>query len=212
MLAVEQWKAIEERLGPDWDGAELSFVAEDRGAVAESATVLGPLGPGRIGDELRFHVGRRGGGPEKVRNLLARLDRKRIWGALTLLGTELEVPVAVPRPSASLAGTWDAALAALPPGSRDLLCELELDSSDYVARAALLGAPLNPTKSRDAIALRFRVSDGGGYGASPAMARRCLERMDAEGITGRVTVLHGQSDTDPAGTQGPVWRVAGRSV
>ena len=44
------------------------------------------------------------------------------------------------------------------------------------------------------------------------MTRRCLERMDAEGISGRVTVLHGISDTDRAATQGPVWRIAGRSV
>jgi hypothetical protein len=44
------------------------------------------------------------------------------------------------------------------------------------------------------------------------MARRCLERMDAEGITGDVTVLHGLSDTDDVYTQGPVWRIGGRSV
>jgi hypothetical protein len=44
------------------------------------------------------------------------------------------------------------------------------------------------------------------------MARRCFERMDAEGITGRVTVVHSLSDADNEVTQGPVWRVAGRSV
>jgi hypothetical protein len=36
--------------------------------------------------------------------------------------------------------------------------------------------------------------------------------MDAEGITGRVTVLHGLADTDRAATQGPVWRIGGKSV
>ena len=35
----------------------------------------------------------------------------------------------------------------LPPGWRELLCELELDSTDYLPRAALLGAPLNPTRN-----------------------------------------------------------------
>jgi hypothetical protein len=44
------------------------------------------------------------------------------------------------------------------------------------------------------------------------MARRCFERMDAAGITGRVSVLRGLSGTQNAATQGPVWRVAGRSV
>ena len=75
--------------------------------------------------------------------------------------------------------------AQLPPDWSDLLCELELDSSDHVPRAALLGAPLNPSRVPDAIALRFRASGKQGYGVSPQMARRCFERMDAEGITGR---------------------------
>ena len=44
------------------------------------------------------------------------------------------------------------------------------------------------------------------------MARRCFERMDAERITGAIEVLTGLSDTENAVTQGPVWRVAGRSV
>jgi len=44
------------------------------------------------------------------------------------------------------------------------------------------------------------------------MVRRCLERMDAEGITGRVRVLRALSETENVATQGTVWRVAGRSV
>ena len=71
---------------------------------------------------------------------------------------------------------------------------------------------MNPTRNLDAIALRFRVSGKQGYGVSPLMARRCFERMDAEGITGRITVLHGLSETENAVTQEPVWRLAGRSV
>jgi hypothetical protein len=214
MLAVEQWNAILERLGVGWDEAELSWIPEEEAAVDESAAVLGPLGPGRIGSELRIQVRRRGSGPNRVRNLLERLDEKRIWGTLALVDSTLESPAEAeaPRAERGLAQAWDAELARLAPGWRDLLCELELDSSDYVPRAALLGAPLNPTRRRDAIAIRFRVSRGGGYGASPGMARRCLERMDAEGITGEVTVLHGLSDTDNVYTQGPVWRIGGRSV
>jgi len=217
MLAVDQWAALQEGLDPRWEAAKLSFSAEEARAVPESATVLAPLGPGRVGPALRFEVARLGGGPEKLRNLLGRLDDKRIWGTLELLEVRQapEAPraaVATAAPRASLADAWDRELAKLAPGWRDLLCELELDSSDYVPRAALLGAPLNPTRRHDALALRFRVSDGGGYGTSPGMVRRSLERMDAEGITGRVTVLHGLADTDRAATQGPVWRIGGKSV
>ena len=221
MLAADQWTAIEEGLGAAWDTASLSFFAEEARAVPESAAVLAPLGPGRVGSELRFEVARLGGGPQKLRNLLGRLDEKRIWGTLTLVEA-LQAPAPAPRAetdsAAAVAGVmglaeaWDREVAKLAPGWRDLLCELELDSSDYVPRAALLGAPLNPTRRTDALALRFRVSDGGGYGTSPGMTRRCLERMDAEGITGRVTVLHGLADTDRAATQGPVWRIGGKSV
>jgi len=212
MPAVDQWKAIEANLGDTWDEAQLLFVVEDSGAVADCAAVLAPLGPGRAGSELRLHVARQGGGPEKLQNLLGRLDRKRIWGTLTLVGARHEQR-AEPAPAArGLAESWDAALVELPPDWSDLLCELEVDSTDYLPRAALLGAPLNPTRNPEATALRFRVSGKQGYGTSPGMVRRCLERMDSERITGRVTVLHALSDTENVGTQGPVWRIAGRSL
>jgi len=212
MPSVDQWKVIEANLGDAWDEAQLSFVVEESGAVADGAAVLAPLGPGRAGSELRFQVARQGGGPEKLRNLLRRLDRKRIWCTLTLVGVHHEPRAEQARLARGLAESWDAALVELPPDWSDLLCELELDSTDYLPRAALLGAPLNPTRNPEAIALRFRVSGKQGYGTSAGMARRCLERMDAEGITGRVTVLHALSDTENVATQGPVWRIAGRSV
>ena len=216
MRAVEQWNALQPELGDAWERATLAFAVDDREAVADAAGVLGPIGAGRVGNELRFELSRRGGGPEKLRNLLRHLDRKRVWGDLTLVGVERPAPTTplgvTPEPRSSLAGSWDAEVTKLPAGWRDLLCELELDSTDYLARAALLGAPLNPTRNPDEIALRFRASSGGGYGTSTVMVRRCLERMDAEGISGRVRVLPALSDTENVATQGPVWRVAGKSV
>ena len=212
MRAADQWVRLQGTLESDWAEAQLAFAPE--GPVADAAAVLAPLQPGRAGAELRFHVSRTGSEPEKVRNLLERLDQKRIWGTLSLVDTTLVTPVPTP-PSTraeALTDAWEAVLAALPPGWSDLLCELEVDSSDHIPRAALLGAPLNPSRSRSAIALQFRVSGKQGYGVSPGMARRCFERMDAEGITGRIVVLHGLSDTENDVTQGPVWRVAGRSV
>ena len=214
MRAADQWAQIEESLGSDWAETRLSFAPE--GSVADAAAILGPLQPGRVGDELRLHITRSDGGPERARNLFRRLDRRRIWGTLALLdvveGERAASPAQAVASTQSLVDSWEAALAELPPGWSDLLCELELDSSDHLPRAALLGAPMNPTRVVDANALRFRCSGKQGYGVSPGMARRCFERMDAEGITGRITVLHGLSDTENADTQGPVWRLAGRSV
>jgi hypothetical protein len=216
MRAVDQWRGIEESLGSDWDEASFSFAVEDRGSIGAAAAVLAPLGPGRSGSELRFQIQRQGGGPEKLRNLLGRLDQKRVWGTLALVDTRVEAPAALAPATEPetrrLAASWDAAVSELPPGWSDILGELEIESTDLLPRAALLGAPLNPTRNPDAIALRFRVSNGEGYGASTGMARRCLERMDAEGITGRVRVLQGLSDTENVATQGPIWRIAGRSV
>lgn len=214
MAAADQWARIEEALDPEWAELRLAFAPE--GAFADAAAVLGPLQPVRVGDELRFHVTRSDGGAERTRNTLSRLDRKRVWGALALIEvTESDAPAAIPTvPAAALgvADSWDEAISSLPPDWSDLLCELELDSSDHVPRAALLGAPMNLTRVPDAIALRFRASGKQGYGVSPQMARRCFERMDGDGITGRITVLRVISDSENADTQGPVWRVAGRSV
>ena len=42
------------------------------------------------------------------------------------------------------------------------------------------------------------------------MVRRCLERLDDEGISGQLRILRVLSDTDPVATQGPVWYVGGQ--
>jgi hypothetical protein len=215
MRTVDQWAQIEEGLPPDWSETQLAFVAE--GSVADAATALGPLQPGRVGDTLRLHITRADGGVERARNIFRRLDSSRIWGTLELIGAIADV---VPGPAdgetltsrASLAQAWDAALAELPPDWSDILCILEVDSSDHVPRAALLGAPLNPSRVLGEVALQFRASGKQGYGVSPQMARRCFERMDAEGITGSVRIAYGLSETENVATQGPVWRLAGRSV
>jgi hypothetical protein len=215
MRAAEQWAQIEDGLDPTWAEVRVAFTPE--GSLDEAAAVLAPLQPGRAGGELRLHITRSGGGTERARNIFRQLDRKRVWGTLALLDTSTAsafpaAPTSVEQPSRPLAEAWSDTLAALPPDWSDLLCELELDSSDHLPRAALLGAPMNPTRNPEATALRFRVSGKQGYGVSPQMARRCFERMGSEGITGRITVLYELSDTENAVTQGPVWRVSGRSV
>jgi hypothetical protein len=224
MRAADQWERIAQTLPERWEEARLAFSPEDPGSLAEAAGVLAPLGPGRGLDSLRFHVRPSGGpsGVESVRNLMSRLDAKRIWGELSLVEAkvpERESPAArsheasaeAQAPTRELVAAWEDEVAKLPPDWSDLLCELELGSSDFLARAALLGAPLNPTRAPGALALRFRVGRNG-YGTSPTMTRRCFERMDAEGITGRIRSLNVLASVGNVSTQGPVWRVAGRAV
>ncbi len=213
MRAAEQWEQIRQTLPQGWDEARLSFTVEDPAEAAAAAGVLAPLGPGRAGNTLRFHIRPSGGpvGAESVTNLLERLDRGRIWGTLTLEEARAAEKGAEVGPASSLVVAWDTELAKLPPDWSDILGELEVDSSDFLPRAALLGAPLNPTRNPDALALRFRVGRGG-YGTSPTMARRSFERMDEEGITGRLRILNALSNVGNVATQGPVWRVAGRAV
>jgi len=178
-----------------------------------AAALLGPANPGLAGAELRFSVDRGGAGasPEAVRRLLRRLDAAGIGASLRLVSaTKTESAPEPERPR--LAAAWQTARATLPPDWSDLYCELELPSSDYLQRAALLLAPANPGKTPDRSAFRFRVARRFGYGVSPEMVRRCFERLDAEGIHGRFTILRALADTHNVATQGPVWYVGGKAV
>ena len=106
------------------------------------------------------------------------------------------------RASRASAEAWDEALAALPPDWSDLYAEVELTSTDHLERAALLLSPINPARYGDSPALRFRVARTFGYGASPAMVRRCLERMDAEGIRAQVRILRCSPTPTPSRRRG----------
>ncbi len=124
-------------------------------------------------------------------------------------------PRPIRRPSGrrrTLADAWSAALLTLPEDWSDLYAELTLRSSDHLEHAALLTAPLNPLRVGNTLSLRFRVARRFGYGASPGMVRRCLARLDEEGMPGTLEIIHGLSDTHNVATQGPVWRIGGRSV
>jgi len=64
----------------------------------------------------------------------------------------------------------------------------------------------------DLSTLQIRTASHVGYGVSPEMLRRCFERLDRERITGRVEIVQTVSDAHPVATQGPVFRLGGRSV
>ena len=213
MGLVAMWDEISRKLPADWQEARLRLLP-DAGRSTRAAALLGPLGPGRVAGELRLAVSRRGSpGPEQLRRLLARLDEERIGGRLELL-TAVEAEVEGerdPRPKpSSLAAEWDRLTAALPEDWSDLLCHLQLHSSDDLDPSAVALAPVNPTL--DGLGFRFRVACRFGYGAAPEMARRCLARLDEAGIPGELRVLDALADTKPIGTQGPVFIVARRAV
>jgi hypothetical protein len=209
---AEQWHEIESRLPAGWKAAQLSLAVSLDADPNRVALILASLAPGRVGPGFRFEVR-----PDKSpANVFRRLDREGIRGRVDLLETETapteQVAVEPPHTRARLTGQWDRIVTDLTPDWSDVYAELELDSSDFVARAALLAAPLNPARYGGPTVLRFRAASQRGYGTAPEMARRCFERLDAERITGSIRVLRALSHTSHASTQGPVWRVGGRSV
>jgi hypothetical protein len=212
---ARQWRDIERRLPEDWADARLWLMPADPAQLDRVLALLGPLSPGRHGQAVRFFVARRGAGPgpDAVRRLTRLLDREGIRGRLELLESVRLAPpaqAARDRTRGSAAAGWDEALAGLPDDWSDLHCELELTSSDHLERAALALAPVNPARTPGSPGFRFRVARRFGYGASPQMARRCLERLDEAGIPARLRVLRVLSDTKPAATQGPVWYAGGK--
>jgi hypothetical protein len=213
MGLVDQWTAIERGLDPKWRDARLDLVVDDAAQLSRASALLGPASPGRTGNTIRFTTARGGAmvGPEAVRRMLKRIDDERIGGTLTLVSSGEAAPEPVIT-RASLAAEWDAALTVLPSDWSDLLCELELTSSDHIERGALLIAPLNPIQGTGRPGFHFRCAHTFGYGASSGMVRRCLARLDEERIPGEVRVLRAMSDTHPVGTQGPVWRIGERAV
>ena len=211
MTLAEQWREIEAGLPDGWTEARVTLtVAEDERAD-QAALMLGPLSPGRTGSTFRLQVGA-GRSPQGV---FARLDSEGIRGRVDLVAADERAPGGAParvERSRPLTEQWDEEMARLPADWSDVYAEVELDSSDFLQRGALLLAPVNPAHYGGPTTLRFRSARLSGYGVAPSMARRCLERLDAEGITGRFRILRVLSATSHVATQGPVWRVGGRSV
>jgi hypothetical protein len=207
---AEQWDRIVRSLPEGWHEAALRLVLPERGRRDRAAALLGPLAPGRVRDHIRFVVSRDSGvGPDAARRLLARLDEEGIKGTL-ILGASAAREAAEEQAHGALALQWDALVGDLPEDWSDLLCRVTLDSSDDVPRAALLSAPLNPSRPSGEVGFDFRVARLSGYGTSAQMARRCLVRLDQGGIPGAFEILRALSDTHHASTQGPVWYVGGK--
>jgi hypothetical protein len=222
IVLVQQWEEIEAALPAGWATARLRISFADETTAVRATALLGPLGPGRSGADVRLGVTRSGEGvgPAGLVRALRRLDAARLRGTLELVAVEEAEPERAPvepagaaaAAAASLAESWDALVATLPPDWSDLYVEVGLRSSDYLARASLNMTPLNPRRAVGRAALTFRAARRFGYGAAPSMVRRCLERCDRDSIRGDLRLLRVLSDTSPVATQGPVWHIGGRTV
>src|SRR5207247_2074572 len=145
---VGQWKRIQAGLPDDWVVAELRLEVRSERAAERAAALLGPVQPFRPEPTvLRFSSARGGTGlsPDLITRLLRRLDQTRIMGELKLDGSQV-APTRAVSAASSLAESWGAALAGLPADWSDLYAELRLLSTDYLERAAVLCAPLNPRR------------------------------------------------------------------
>jgi hypothetical protein len=211
---AEQYQALEAGLPADWAEARFVLRVDDASDAGRAASLLSPFTPGSVGGQVRFSVSRHGGKPHQARRMLSRLDREGITGTLELVTAsealqEAEEPQTAWPPAAE---QWDGAVAALPADWSDVHAQIEFASSDSLERGALLLGPVNPSRYGAAAGFRFRVAHTYGYGASPEMTRRCLERLDEESLGARVEILRTLSDTRPVVTQGPVWYVDGKAV
>ena len=206
-MLVDQWKTLGSELPSGWSAAELELRLEQRSEGELASRLLGPAQPYRPEPGvLRFRVARDGSAPspDGIQRLLRRIDTERIHGKLALIGSSAREQQVAPEEE-SLVAAWEAAAAGLPADWSHALCELELRSTDYVDRASLDCVPMNLRRIGDTTRLQFRAARTFGYGASPSMIKRCLERCDDDGIKGTVRILNAVSSSDPVGTQGPVW-------
>ena len=213
MSLTGEWNAAQAGLPEGWESARLELTVT-AGDYERAAALLGPAQPYMAAaGVLHFGVARDGSGPgvEAVERLLARLETEGIDGSVKVFSSE-KAPVAAPVEEETLSESWDAALATIPSDWSDLVGEIDLISSDYLEQAALQLAPINPRLTPPGTVLRFRCASKFGYGATPGMVRRCLERCDAKGIRGSVRITRALSDSKPVGTQGPIWQIDGRTV
>jgi len=208
---AQQWEAIGSNLPAEWARAQLRLELRNREAADEAAAMLGPAGPYRAASTvLLFGVARDGSAtsPDNIVRLLRRVP----VGTLSLSGSQAAAKIAPSRTPTTLTASWDAAVAGLPADWSDLYAEIELVSTDFIEPASVLCIQCNPRRDGHRAALRFRCARKSGYGVSPEMARRCLERCDAENIRGSVSILRVLSGSRHVGTQGPVWLAGGKTI
>ena len=149
MSLEDQWRRIEASLPEEWADAQLALEVPNPVQRARAAALLGPANPGPRGVTSSA----------SPRIAAARAPARRPFGvscggsttpgsgASSASSTRTEIPPEAEVDRAGLAPAWDALANGLPPDWSDLLCEIDLTSSDYLQRAALLLAPVNPART-----------------------------------------------------------------
>ena len=213
MRLVEQWNAIEQGLDPRWSDARLVLTIDDETQPRRALALLAPAGPGRAGNAIRFYATRarrRCSDPKRCDDICAGSTTKASAAAeLVVVRRRAGAP---PRSRARrLAAEWDAALAALPGDWSDLLCELELTSSDHIERAALLARP----DQSGAGGTDARASASGARTASATARRPAWCAAASRGSTrtpsaADMRIARALSDVHPVGTQGATFLVGRR--
>src|SRR6185295_15740152 len=86
MGLAEQWRLIRAELPADWGEAKLDVSISQPDRRSRAAALLGPAGPGRVGENLRVSVFRAGGGigPDQADKLFRKLDEERIRGTVAV--------------------------------------------------------------------------------------------------------------------------------
>ncbi len=219
MALSERADEILRGLPRGWERARLEVTVEEESDADRASVILAPATPGRSGRTFSLHVAGATqlglASPEVVRRVLRRLDEEGIRGRIRLADYVARAEDAAAEPAAEperLAATWDRLLSRFPPDWSDLYMEVELDSTDFVERGALLLAPVNPARYGAKHDLPFSLREPPGLRSlrrdGPALPRAPRR----EGITGSVRVLRVLSGTHHVSTQGPVWVEGGRSI
>ncbi len=199
MRAAEQWAQIEEGLDPDWGGGTAHVRRRRLGGRRRRGSRPAAAGTGR-----RRAAASRPARGRRCRACTQHLPAARRPTDLGHAGAHRASTDVVPglrrrghRPAEALRSprTGTRLWRALPPDWSDILCMLELDSSDHLPRAALLGAPMNPTRVPGEIALQLsRVREAGvrrvaadGSAVLRAHGRRRHHGLDHESSTGSRT-------------------------
>ena len=186
MLLADQWQETETALPQSWSSAQLYLAVAEDADADRVALILASLTPGRMGTSFRLEV-TPSRNPEGI---VRRLDQEGVRGRLDLIATDAEggeIPVAEPRHrQAPLTRQWDALVGDLPQDWSELYAEVELASSDFLPRAALLLAPVNPARYGGVASLRFRSARVTGYGVAPEGYRAAVSVLERT----RLSALH----------------------
>ena len=115
-------------------------------------------------------------------------------------------------PGQTLAAAWDDLLEGLSENWSDLLVQVDLGAEEPYPPVALIVSALNPERCDERAGFRFRVGRSYGYGAAASTVRHCLEQLGEHQVEGRLRLIGVLSQRRPFETQGPVWRLGGRSL